>query len=131
MSASLASTYDQNLKSWIKSLLSFSEEIPVTEQLLEAVIRRDNIVNIAAKVEVYQLMNEGVTSKIHALIDHMREFRKNLYEEDELIDDAAITKLLQQEMKVITQSKVKLEKEYLSIKTQCDQFIAEMLKHNT
>jgi len=129
MSSSLASTYDQKLKKWIKAMSSDIEAIPVAEQLLEDVIRRNNIVNIAAKVEVYQLMMEGVTLKLNAQLDHMRAFRKNLYEDDELIEDSAITKLIEQEMKVIGQQHTKIENEYQTVKTQCDMFLAETLKH--
>lgn len=128
MPTSIAASYDEKLKKWIKYLNACIEDVAIVEQLLEDVIRRDNIVNIAAKVEVHQLMLEGVTAKINDMLSHMRNFRKNLYEEEELIDDMSITKLIEEEMKLIGNAQSKLEHEYSSLKTQCDHFLAEMLK---
>lgn len=128
MPDSTASQYDEHLKNWIKKIKTYADEIPVTEQLLEDVIRRDNIVNIAAKVEVYQLMLEGITNKLNSLLEHMRLFRRNLYEEDQLIEDDAITNLIISEMKLLEENKTRIMKEYQATKLQCNTFLAEMLK---
>ena len=56
MKKSVSEFYREELNSWIDSILFYLIEINKMEDRLKEVISRDGIVDIAAKVEVYQLM---------------------------------------------------------------------------
>ena len=67
MSITSAKHYHDELKKWQESINFFINTALELEQHLDDVVKRNSIVDIAAKVEVHQLMLNNIVDKLHYL----------------------------------------------------------------
>ncbi len=128
MPKKIAEFYNDDLSSWVHSIVFYLDEILNLEQRLEEIIRRNNIVDIAAKVEVHQLMLDKISGKLAELKLDVIKLQNDLNPEGVMISDELINEPIQLKMKLLTYNFAQLEKEYIDVKYFCNSFLTEMLK---
>ena len=128
MPKKIAEFYNDDLSSWVHSIVFYLDEILNLEQRLEEIIRRNNIVDIAAKVEVHQLMLDKISGKLAELKLDVIKLQNDLNPEGVMISDELINEPIQLKMKLLTYNFAQLEKEYNDVKYFCNSFLTEMLK---
>lgn len=128
MSKKIAEFYNDDLSSWVHSIVFYLDEILNLEHRLEGIIRRNNIVDIAAKVEVHQLMLDKISGKLAELKSDVVKLQNDLNPDGIIISDDLINEPIQLKMKLLTYNFAQLEKEYIDVKYFCNSFLTEMLK---
>lgn len=128
MTKSISEFYKEELNSWVDSILFYLIEINKIEDRLNEIIRRDGIVDIAAKVEVYQLMLNKTKSKFEKLKDEVIEQKITLQTNKELFDDKHMQREAKNKMKLLALQYKQVEQEYIDVKDFCTIFLNEILK---
>ena len=128
MSKKIASFYEDELNRFTLSISFYLEEILKIENSLDGIVRRNSIVGIAAKVEVHQLMLNKVSDKLKLLLDELRSFKVVLKPNGVLLKNDAITKEMENQIKIMSTSFKNTEQEYTDVKYYCNNFLDEMLK---
>ena len=128
MSKKISEFYIEELSDWIKSIGSYIDEISTLEQRLEDVIARNTVVDIAAKVEVHQMMLDNVSNKINELKQEYLIQKNELFVNDNPVADDKITQEIELKMKLNALKFSQIEKEFIDIKYYCISFLIEVLK---
>jgi hypothetical protein len=128
MSKKITSFYDDELNIKKVSLLFYLDEINKLEKSLNEIIMRNSIVDIAAKVEVHQLLLSKMTNKFNGCLTEIKQQKLDIRKDDELISDKEVTKLIENQMSLFSINFKHLEQEYIDIKYYCNNFLEEMLK---
>jgi len=124
----IASFYDEELNSWIEAINYFILEITELEKRLEDIIYRNNIVEIAAKVSVHQLILNKSKVKYLNLKDEFLKQKTILKTNEILIEDSMITKEIEKSMKDYSLQIKQMEKQFADVKYICNEFLSDMLK---
>ncbi len=128
MAKEKSSYYEVELTTWLSSIKFYSEQKLIIDTKLDEVIKRNSLIDIAAKVEAHQiLLNEIFTKfkKIHKEIDI--QFNKIKVNEN-LIEDDSVTIEMEDSQSELRQRISLIEKEYIDIKSYCYDFLSETLK---
>ena len=128
MRKKIASFYDEELNSWIEAINYFILEITELEKRLEDIIYRNNIVEIAAKVSVHQLILNKSKVKYLNLKDEFLKQKTILKTNEILIEDSMITKEIEKSMKDYSLQIKQMEKQFADVKYICNEFLSDMLK---
>jgi hypothetical protein len=128
MSKKITSFYDDELNIKKVSLLFYLDEINKLEKSLNEIIMRNSIVDIAAKVEVHQLLLSKMTNKFNGCLTEIKQQKLDIRKDDELILDKEVTKEIENQMSLFSMNFKHLEQEYIDIKYYCNNFLEEMLK---
>jgi hypothetical protein len=128
MSKKITSFYDDELNIKKVSLLFYLDEINKLEKSLNEIIMRNSIVDIAAKVEVHQLLLSKMTNKFNGCLTEIKQHKLDIRKDDELILDKEVTKEIENQMSLFSMNFKHLEQEYIDIKYYCNNFLEEMLK---
>ena len=127
MKKSISEFYREELNSWIDSILFYLIEINKMEDRLKEVISRDGIVDIAAKVEVYQLMLNKSKNKFEILKDEVIEQKITLQTNVDLFDDTHMKREAKNKMKLLALHYKQVELEYINVKDYCTIFLNDIL----
>jgi len=128
MSNTIAEYYKDELIDWNHAITFHDEEISELEKKLGEVIRRNGIIDIASKVEAQQKLLDQVADKFYRLQIEFQEQENVLRTDHTYIDNAFInneTEIRQAELRRKVEA---LEKEYISIKYDCYNFLSGTLK---
>jgi hypothetical protein len=128
MAKKLTLYYDDELNSWIESVHFYLGEIHALGIRLDDIIARNSIVDIAAKVEVHQLLLNKINKKLADLLVEIKAQHAAVQKQKEEKADAIVQKALEKEVKKLAMLFKKLEREYVDIKYYCNEFLSEMLK---
>jgi len=128
MAKKLTLYYDDELNSWIESIQFYIGEIQALGNRLDAIVTRNSIVDIAAKVEVHQLLLNKVNKKLVDLLLEIKKQHANIQKQKKENPEAAAQKALEKEVKKMALVFKKLEREYVDIKYYCNEFLTDMLK---
>ena len=128
MSITIAKHYYNELNGWERSLSFHLNDILELEKSLRLIISRNSIVDIAAKVEVHQLLIDKVTDKMHLLQNEITSQEKSLLKENKFIPDQEIAGSIEKKQVNLTQRVKHIEKEFVDVKFYCNAFLSEMLK---
>ena len=127
MSSIIAQHFTDELKIWSDAIHFNNGLSSQLEDRLEEVIRRNSIVDIAAKVEVHQTLLNTMEEKFTALEDEILKQHDLLTENDSLIDDSQININMQQQQLVLGEKIKNAEKEFVDIKFYCNAFLSQIL----
>lgn len=128
MSNTIAEYYKDELIDWNHAISFHDEEISELERKLGEVIRRNGIIDIAGKVEAQQKLLDQVADKFYRLRIEFQEQEGVLKTDHTYTDNAFInneTEIRQAELRRKVEA---LEKEYISIKFDCYNFLSGTLK---
>ncbi len=128
MATTIASYYADELDLWNESIAFYNEETEELNKKLTEVIRRNSILDIAAKVEVHQLLLSKVSAKFEELQGLFHHQQEELIKNNEPVEDAFInfeTEKLQTDLRSRMQE---TEKEYVDAKFDCYSFLSAILK---
>jgi len=128
MATTIAEHYSDELDNWVQSLNYYNIEMDLLESKLYEVVRRDCIVGIAEKVNVYQERLSNLSEKFDSFIETIELQEAELKIDGKLIDDFLInfeTENQQTELRTKMQG---LEKKYADVKKDCNTFLSETLK---
>lgn len=128
MSKKISAFYNDEANSWITSLNFYEEEIKSIEQEMDDIISRNSVINIAAKVEVHQIILNKILAKLLVQQKNIIEFIGHLKVENELIEDQQVTDHLEQEMRLLALGFKLFEQEFIDIKYHCNLFLIDILK---
>ena len=128
MAKKLTLYYDDELNSWIESIQFYIGEIQALGNRLDAIVTRNSIVDIAAKVEVHQLLLNKVNKKLVDLLLEIKKQHANIQKQKKENPEAAAQKTLEKEVKKMALVFKKLEREYVDIKYYCNEFLTDILK---
>jgi len=128
MSITSAKHYHDELKKWQESINFFINTALELEQHLDDVVKRNSIVDIAAKVEVHQLMLNNIVDKLHYLQKEILLQISFLLKDEKLIEDNDITNDFEMQHTSLTERVKKIEKEFVDVEFYCNAFITEILK---
>ena len=128
MSITIAKHYFNELNGWNKSMAFHLKDILELEKSLGQIISRNSIVDIAAKVEVHQLLIDKITDKIHSLQSEISVQEKSLKNDNEFIADEEIAGPIEKKQSMLTRRIKHIEKEFVDVKFYCNAFLTEMLK---
>lgn len=128
MSKKISSFYEDELNSWTDSLKFYLKESHLLETSLEEIITRNTIIDIAAKVEVHQLILNKSVTKLTELQAEIDKIKAELKSDDGLVEDKLISKEIENKMKVLALSFKHTEQEFIDVKYYCNEFLIEVLK---
>jgi hypothetical protein len=128
MSKKISSFYEDELNSWIDSLKFYLNESRLLETSLEEIITRNTIIDIAAKVEVHQLILNKSVTKLKELETEVAKIKSELTSDDGLVEDKFISKEVENKIKVLALSFKHTEQEFIDVKYYCNEFLIEVLK---
>jgi hypothetical protein len=128
MSKKISAFFNDEASGWISSLNFYDDEIKSIEKEMEDIINRNSVINIAAKVEVHQVILGQVHVKLLKQQKSILEFLSHLKIDNELIDDQQVTDLLEQEMRLLALGFKQFEQEFIDIKYHCNIFLIDILK---
>lgn len=115
------------LEGWNESLLFYKEEIGRSSDWLKSILQLNTVPGLALRVEHYMAEYSKAGSEIGELIGKVGKMSADL-SEDELPDEAGPVKDAfitgQKDLRARMQA---LEKKYLELKYECDEFVAATL----
>lgn len=115
------------LEGWNDSLSFYKQEIERSSDWLKSILQLNTVPGLALKVEHYMAEYSKVGSEIEQLLEKVGKMSADL-NEDELPDEAGPVKDAfiagQKDMRARMQV---LEKKYLELKYECDEFVAATL----
>ena len=124
----IASFYNEELNSWIDAINYIFIEIAELEKRLEDIVSRNSIVDIAAKVEVHQLILNKSKGKCVSLKDEFLKQKAMLIVNKKLLADNMVTKEIEKSMRDYSLKIKQLEKQFIDVKYICNEFLSDMLK---
>lgn len=128
MSKKIASFYNDEINSWLRSVNFYLEEILSLENRLKQIIDRNSIVDIAAKTEVHQLIINKVEEKLIFLKKEMESVQTMFSKKDDILEDKKINSNFENKISLLGISFRHHEKEFADVKFYCNEFVEEMLK---
>ncbi len=128
MRKKIASFYNEELNSWIDAINYIFIEIAELEKRLEDIVSRNSIVDIAAKVEVHQLILNKSKGKCVSLKDEFLKQKAMLIVNKKLLADNMVTKEIEKSMRDYSLKIKQLEKQFIDVKYICNEFLSDMLK---
>lgn len=128
MAKKIASFYNDEINRWLHSVNFYLEEILSIENKLKQIIDRNNIVDIAAKTEVHQLIINKVEEKLINLKKEMETVQKMLSKKEEFPEDKKLKSNFENKISILGISFRHHENEYEDARFFCNEFLEEMLK---
>ena len=128
MRKKIASFYNEELNSWIDAINYIFIEIAELEKRLEDIVSRNSIVDIAAKVEVHQLILNKSKGTCVSLKDEFLKQKAMLIVNKKLLADNMVTKEIEKSMRDYSLKIKQLEKQFIDVKYICNEFLSDMLK---
>lgn len=127
MSKQIADYFLAELISWEQSFDFYKGEIGNLGIQLEAIIQRNSIVDIAAKVEAHQVLLNEILDRFEKISVEVYQQKKRIQLKSAVINDNELTdyiRLQQDEVRKLVQI---VEKDYIDVKYFCFEFLSEML----
>lgn len=127
MRNSISEFFLLELEGWTESLGFYLEEIKRSSEWLSSILKLNTVPGLSMKVEHYLQEYDRISGEINALSGKMKELISRLSGEDMYPPDGPIEEAFvigQKEMRMKMQ---KLEKKYLELKYECDEFVAGTL----
>lgn len=124
MTTSIAEYYLDELYDWRTSIDLYVEQISDAEGSLKDIVRFNTIPDLAAKVEHF--LSQLFISKQNLLYlkTFVQSFERKLYREHTPVSNESITEDLKEKQNQLRKDMHSVEKEYLEVKYNCDQFLA-------
>lgn len=123
-----AEYYSDELLDWNDSIDFNNDEMDLLTQRLTEVIRRDSIVDIAAKVEVHQARINGLLHEFQKLQFEIEQQEAALTIDDVLVEDTLINTETEKRQALLRSNMQATEKKYIDVKFGCYHFLSGMLK---
>jgi len=128
MATTIAEHYSDELDNWVQSLNFYNVEMDLLESKLYEVVRRDCIVGIAEKVNAYQERLSNLSEKFDSFIETIELQEAELKIDGKLIDDFLINYETDKQQSELRTKMHELEKKYVDVKHECNNFLTETLK---
>jgi hypothetical protein len=128
MTTSIAEYYLDELYDWRSAIDLYLEEIDDSEEWLQSILRFDSVPALAAKVEHH--LNQLFLSKENLLkIKSSTQSSEQKFFKDQVpVGNDIVTEELKINHKKLREEMHKVEKEYLDIKYDCDEFLADAVE---
>lgn len=130
MATTIAEHYSDELDNWVQSLNFYNVEMDLLESKLYEVVRRDCIVGIAEKVNVYQERLSNLSEKFDSFIETIELQEAELKIDGKLIDDFLINYETDKQQSELRTRMHELEKKYVDVKHECNIFLTDTLKND-
>jgi hypothetical protein len=128
MSKNKSAYFLDELNSWVNTIQLHKSQKELLDRNLEDVVRRNSLIDIAAKVEAHQILLNEVSIKIQTLEERIHQQEKLLKPENVLIEDGLLTPEMEQIQTELRQHTLNAEKEFIDIKYYCHDFLSDTLK---
>ena len=128
MSKNKSEYFLEELKSWLNTIELHKKQKVLLDRSLEDIVRRNSLIDIAAKVEAHQILLNEVAIKLKALEERIHHQELTLKPENILIEDALLTTEMEQIQTELRQHTLTAEKEFIDIKYYCHDFLSDTLK---
>lgn len=128
MTMSIAEYYLNELSHWRSTIDLYLEEIDDFEEWLQSILRFDSIPALAAKVEHFLaglLLSKDNLLRLKAFIESAEQ---KFYKDDVPVNNDVVTDELRTNHKQLRAAMHKVEKEYLAVKYDCDEFLASAVE---
>jgi hypothetical protein len=126
MSTEISRYFTEQLKD---SLDAIYFDLGISSKLsdrLEEVIRRNTIVDIAAKVEVYQKKLNDIERKLFALEGIVKRQEKSIIDNQEANKNAEVNDDIKIRQQLIVRKMKKTEGDFIRVKFDCNAFLYEV-----
>jgi len=130
MATSIAEHYSDELDNWVHSLNLYTIEMDLLESKLYEIIRRNCIVGIAEKVNTYQVRLSNLSEKFDSLLETFEQQEAELKIDDKLVEDSLINFETENQQSELRTKMQEIEKKYIDVKYDCNNFLTESLKSN-
>ncbi len=127
MSKVKSSYYYAELQSWLGSINFYTEQKLIIDAKLDEVIKRNSLIDIAAKVEAHQILLNEIIEKFNKIKMDIDSQLKSIKVDDNFIEDVSLNKELEESQTYLRQKISSAEKEYIDIKAYCFDFLSETL----
>ncbi len=128
MSKNKSTYFLGELNSWLNTIQLHKDQKVLLDRNLEDVVRRNSLIDIAAKVEAHQILLNEVAIKLKDLEERIHHQELTLKPENTLIEDASLTTEMEQGQTELRQNTLAAEKEFIDIKYYCHDFLSDTLK---
>ena len=128
MDTNLAQRYFEELENWSDSIKFYSIELDHLESKLYEVIRRNSIVGIAEKVNVYQNSLTNLSEKFDSLLENINIQESEINNEGKLLEDSHISFEMDKQQVDLRKKMKTLEKKFIDAKYNCNTFLLGSLK---
>lgn len=106
----------------------YNREVDGLERQLEDVIRRNSIVDIAAKTEFHQDMLNAVSGRFVEIQVAINQQEQSLRVNDHFIEDALLQEDVEKKQDAIRHDMQEVEKSFIEAKYTCQKFLSGILK---
>ncbi|SDN12844.1 hypothetical protein SAMN05421813_14511 [Daejeonella rubra] len=130
MATSIAEHYSDELDNWVQSLNLYTIEMDLLESKLYEIVRRNCIVGIAEKVNTYQVRLSNLSEKFDSLLETIEQQEEELKIDDKLVEDSLINYETEKQQSELRTKMQEIEKKYIDVKYDCNNFLTESLKSN-
>ena len=126
MSTEISRYFSEQLKDSLDAIyfaLGISSRL---SERLEEVIRRNTIVDIAARVEVYQKKLNDIERKLYALEGIVKRQERSINQIQDSNENAEVDEDIKLRQQIIVRKMKKAEGEFIRVKFDCNAFLYEV-----
>ena len=128
MSKNKSSYFIEELNSWLNTIQLHKDQKILLDRSLEDIVKRNSLIEIAAKVEAHQILLNEVSIKIQKLEERIHQQEKVLKPDNILIEDGLVSPEMDHTQTELRQNTLTAEKEFIDIKYYCHDFLSDTLK---
>lgn len=128
MATTIAQYFTDELVDWEQSINFYREELKELEEKLLEVIRRNCIVDIAARAGVRQNLLDKISYKFSGLQLEIKLQETKLKTDSTLVDNSLINNETENHQAELRRKMQATEKEYIDVKFECYNFLYQTLK---
>jgi len=129
MNENAFSHYGNELDKFIDAINKCIALTSELEHKLDEIISYNTIVGIAARVEVQQLLLDRPMNKLQIYKDEAERLKRMISEENLITEEAVLTGEIADRIDVLTVQVAQSLRDFEMVKTECENFIKEMLSH--
>lgn len=124
MTTSIAEYYLDELYDWKSAVDLYLTKVDDSEEWLRSLQDSDSVPELAAKTEHY--LNQLFLSKenLSSVRSAIQSSERKLYKEQAPVSNDAVTENLKIQQRKLRQDMHRVEKDYLDVKYECDEFLA-------
>jgi hypothetical protein len=115
------------LEGWKESLSFYKEEILRSSDWLQSIVRLNTVPDLGIRVKKYFSAYERIQGEIESVLIKITKMSTGLEEEEGMQNEGMVHETLIREQHELRGSMQELEKKYIGLKYDCDQFVADTL----
>ena len=127
MNSSITDFFSLELEGWNESLSFYKDEISRSSDWLQSIVRLNTIPDLGIRVKKYFSAYERIQEEIDAILVKIKKMSAGLEEEEGMQNEKMVHETVIREQHELRSGMQELEKKYIGLKYECDEFVANTL----